>query len=284
MKKYLAAGIVFVCLMVIGVVVFSRYVHKTTKPAAAPKQSYVALGDSVAAGLGLPTDSDSSACNRTNESYPQVVAKTLDMNVTNLACSGATILDGVLGSQTVNQLALPSQIHQLLALPRPALISLTVGANDVNWTSFIRQCYLGTCGSDSDTAGVQAKLTDVASNLKMTLDQLQAHYNSVAPHVVVTGYYQVMPATPATCSDLQGVDASEMAWVRDQQTALSNTIKDVVGNYHFAAFAPIDFSRHELCSGDPWVQGLNDKAPYHPTAEGQNAIAKQVIAANKTLK
>jgi len=34
-----------------------------------------------------------------------------------------------------------------------------------------------------------------------------------------------------------------------------------------------DFAGHQLCTPQPYVQGLNDAAPFHPTAAGQLAIA-----------
>ena len=33
------------------------------------------------------------------------------------------------------------------------------------------------------------------------------------------------------------------------------------------------FDGHELCTAQPWVQGMNDAAPFHPTAAGELAIA-----------
>jgi hypothetical protein len=34
-----------------------------------------------------------------------------------------------------------------------------------------------------------------------------------------------------------------------------------------------DFAGHQLCTPQPYVQGLGDAAPFHPTAAGQLAIA-----------
>jgi len=33
------------------------------------------------------------------------------------------------------------------------------------------------------------------------------------------------------------------------------------------------FAGHELCTADPYVQGPQDRAPLHPTATGELAIA-----------
>ena len=42
--------------------------------------------------------------------------------------------------------------------------------------------------------------------------------------------------------------------------------------FGFGAADP-PFTGHQLCSGDPWVQGPGDPAPLHPTATGELAIA-----------
>jgi methionine synthase II (cobalamin-independent) len=98
----------------------------------------------------------------------------------------------------------------------------------------------------------------------------------------VTGYHQVFPAVGvAGCSDLTGLDAKELAWGRQEQAALDAAVKQAVQRYDFAQFVPIDFSGHELCTADSWVQGTTGREPYHPTAAGQAAYAKQVAEALK---
>ena len=42
--------------------------------------------------------------------------------------------------------------------------------------------------------------------------------------------------------------------------------------FQFSAPQP-DFAGHQLCTAQPYVQGLSSPAPFHPTAAGQLAIA-----------
>jgi hypothetical protein len=42
--------------------------------------------------------------------------------------------------------------------------------------------------------------------------------------------------------------------------------------FGFTSVKP-DFTGHQLCTTQPYVQGLGDTAPFHPTALGQLAIA-----------
>ena len=281
MKKLLIAGTVIALFLMGGSLVLSARRSDVPKAAAPPSGSLVALGDSVAAGVGLAPDSDSSACARTDQSYPHLVAAKQNLNLHNLACTGATLPAGIVGNQAVNQLAVAPQLDQLFALPMPTYITLTAGANDVDWTGFITKCYAGVCGTPADTAAAAARLAAMSQNMQSLLKQIGEHYGDDSPPVLVTGYYQVFPTTTAGCSDLSGIDAAELAWGRQQQANLNDAIRTATSLFKFATFTPIDFSGHELCSPDSWVQGLSDKQPYHPTPAGQAAYATQIISAMK---
>ncbi len=252
--------------------------HKTMAPAVT--QSYVALGDSVAAGVGLGNYVDASACNRTNAAYPVLLARKQSLRLTSFACSGATLGAGILGEQSVNRLAVPSQLTQLESEPRPDLITITIGANDARWTELLAQCYGAMCESASQGLATADSLKLVQQNLHGALTKINNVYQNSPPKVVLTGYYQVFPARqPDRCLDLTGIDAQELVLGRELQAGISQVIKRTAEQFSFATYVPIDFSGHEMCSENPWVQGLSDKQPYHPTADGQAAIAKQIEAA-----
>ena len=280
-KKYVVVGIGILLLLCILVVTLNR---KTSQTVIKPHKLYIALGDSVSAGVGLQDYSDSSACDRTIEAYPNIVGTNLDLNTQNISCSGATFASGILGNQDVNQLSAQPQLKQLFVIKNPYLITLTAGANDIGWTDYIAQCYTGVCGSDADTATIDLRLISVASNLNATLSQIRDHYKTSLPRVLVTGYYQVFPVSTSNCNDITGIDQNELSWGRQQQQKLNATIEQVTTQFSFAKFVAINFSGHELCSADPWVQGINDSAPYHPTDEGQKAISQQLISTYKTFK
>lgn len=282
MKKKAIIAIVLI-LIVLAATLRLTTKNSNLAPIVTPTKSYIALGDSVGAGVGLPTNSDTSACDRTNESYPNLVARTLKYEFNNIACSGATIPAGVLGQQDVNNLMLPSQINQLFALPRPDLISITVGANDIDWVATLGKCYTGKCGATADTATIDQHLLSMQENLSSVLTQLSEHYRPTAPHVIVTSYYQVLPTALVTCADMTGIDSAEINWVRQQQDKLNMTIQNSIGAFTFARFALVDFSNHELCTSNSWVQGVNDRKPYHPTEEGQSAIAKQIVTTEQSF-
>ena len=156
MKKYIAISAASI-LLVIGLsvsLVAHGHNHTTIGTKLLSQGTYVALGDSVAAGVGLKYDTDSSACDRTNQAYSDIVATHLIYSLSNIACSGATLADGVVGNQDVNNVTVAPQLKHLFARPKPKLITITIGANDVDWTGILEKCYVSECGSSADTATV----------------------------------------------------------------------------------------------------------------------------------
>lgn len=287
MKKYFIGAIVVAALVLVAIVLLRDSGNSSTVTSTKPTKLYVAMGDSVAAGVGLKDDSDASACNRTNQAYPNQVAATLHYTVKNLACSGATLSAGILGKQDVNNLLVTSQLQQLFLRPKPDLVTLTIGANDAHWTSLLTKCYTAVCGTTADQAAVVADLATVSSNIRSALTQIQAHYGSTPPRVIVTGYHQVFPSANvnvSNCSDVTGIDAAELAWGRQLQSSIDETIKQATSSFSFVSFAAIQFAGHELCTPDSWVQGLADKQPYHPTQAGQAAFARSIIQMVKAFK
>lgn len=276
--------IIFVvtALLVIGggIVIGLTAGHRTPPAVSSPKAgSYVALGDSVAAGVGLPSYADSSACDRTTEAYPELIAARLNYALTDVACSGATTGQGLIGQQDVNQLLVPPQITALSAGHEPQLVTMTIGANDAQWTHFIQQCYTAVCGTSADSAAVSADIAQMSQNLTTALQTIQQTYRQ-PPRVLLTGYYQLFAASPvASCPELSGIDSTEQAWIAQLQSSLNDAIQATARSFAFAGYVNLDFQGHALCSSDPWIQGIGAKAPYHPTADGQKAIAKAILAA-----
>ena len=282
MRKFIYIFVVFWVIIGLSTVV----IHNSKKSiiTVTPTKYYVALGDSIAAGVGLKTYSDSSACNRTNESYPNQLSLMINYHLSNIACSGTTYDSGILGKQDVNQLFIVSQLNQLFNYSKPDLITITSGANDIDWTGTLAKCYIGTCGTEDDTNVVNQKLQNLGSNINMMLNQIKDHYKNNIPKVVVTGYYQVFPSNGSACMELNGIDTSEILWFRQAQENLNSTISSSVSNFSFAKFAPIDFGNHELCTNDSWLQSINDQQPYHPTDIGQLSIAKQLLPVINSFK
>lgn len=276
-KKYVVLAAVLLAL-VAGTAYGAKVIlsNNSNSASSAPKP-YVALGDSVAAGIGLPEYSDSSACNRTTQSYPNILADAGNYQLTNLSCSGATIEQGIDGAQTVQGLSLPAQLDALSELPKPTLITITIGANDINWTKLLR-CYTEDCASETSQAEDRKLLGLLMPELGRVLLEINTRYDFSPPRVLLTGYYNIASTSNENCSDTNGIAAAEKTYISEVISLLNKTIEVSAAGYEFATYVPIDFANHELCANEPWIQGIRDKAPFHPNETGHKAIASQLMA------
>ncbi len=255
-------------------------VGATTSHALSSSPSYVALGDSVAAGAGLPViagSTEDTICGRSTQSYPYQVAAGLGTSVTHVACSGAKVDEGIYGIQERQGVNVLPQLDRAFASGPPELITVTVGANDARWSQFIRSCYAWKCDTRSQSALAKVYRADLRLELAIMLNKIKQASNGTPPNVLLSGYFA--PFSSLDCVETDRITASEQTWLKKQASALNQAIRSVVPYYSFAEYVPVDFTGHELCSDDSWVQGTNDIAPFHPTAQGQTAIAEAFLEA-----
>jgi lysophospholipase L1-like esterase len=236
--------------------------------------TYVALGDSVAAGLGLASSANPSntdlACGVSPQAYPAVVSRVIKMPFVNAACSGATI-NNLSSAQSINGQVVRPQLDTAFSSGTPSLISITAGANDAHWRQFITTCVTGTCGGAVQTVLANAFLVNVQIRMRAELQQINMRSHGNPPLTLVTGYYDPISAN---CSMLDAnITPAEVSWIAAEVVALNNTIKDSTADFSFARYVPVTFQGHSICDATPWVQGLSDPAPIHPTVVGQNALA-----------
>ncbi|MDB5187164.1 MAG: hydrolase family protein [Candidatus Saccharibacteria bacterium] len=258
----------------------------TTVRSAPPRQvqagaTYVAMGDSVAAGAGLPLLGNATAmdkqCDRSGQAYPYQVAQALQTTVVQLACSGAKVDEGIYGTQVRNGVRIPAQLPIAFSNGTPDLITVTIGANDMRWTQLIRQCYAVRCGYAADSVRTKIYRADLRIELTRMLNQINTRSAGNPPRVLVGGYYSVLDSTE--CLTANRITAAELAWLNEQTASLNQAIRSVVPLFNFATYVPVNFQGHGICSAEPWVQGLEAAAPAHPTSEGQAVIAQSFLTA-----
>ncbi len=251
---------------------------------------YVALGDSVAAGLGLPVAPNASAedkaCGRSPSAYAATVAGGLNtklsrfglqISTANVACQGA-VVDNLTQTQTRGDVTVRPQLESAFAQDSPTLITLTIGANDAHWAEFIGACFAATnCDTEANTAAANAYLSTMQTKLSATLDGIWSRSGFIPPATVVTGYYNPISAQCINAN----LTASEIAWLNQETDAFNNALRTAAEQVGwFARFAPVDFTGHDICSADPWIQrpGVpGELAPFHPTARGQQAMGEAVL-------
>ncbi len=240
-----------------------------------PGVQAVVIGDSTAAAMGNPVPGNASAldraCGRSNESYAADLATVNDWNVLNLACSGATIQNGLQGAQVLpdGQVA-PPQLVELEQATHAKVIIVSIGADDVQWSIMTRLCAASTVCNDKVSAAYFneqiAAFTRSYYQLLLDLAELPG-----APAVLVNEYYSPFGSSIG-CLSSYGLTQAKERVLASRLAQLNAVLAQGAQTFGFGVVEP-SFAGHELCTQDPYVQGPGDPAPLHPNAAGELAIA-----------
>jgi lysophospholipase L1-like esterase len=239
-----------------------------------PAIEAVVLGDSTAAGLGGPaveggTDQD-QLCQRSSFAFAGFLARVNDWDVDNLACSGATIEEGILGPQSIGGQTVPAQLAVAKRASNAKTVIVSVGANDLHWNTLVRVCAANeSCDNKALTAYFQRSLATFTRDYLSLLSQLATLPNN--PTIVVNQYY-VPFDTSADCLDSTGLTPDKIDVLLQELQILNDVLANGAKTFGYLTVQP-DFTGHELCTDQSYVQGLNDPAPVHPNARGQLWIA-----------
>jgi hypothetical protein len=240
-----------------------------------PGTQAVVIGDSTAAGDGLPRAANASpldrACGRSPDAYASVLAAVNDWQVLNLACDSATIENGLLGVQVLadGQVA-PAQLTEATRATHASVVIVSVGADDLQWSVMTQLCASSAVCSDKVSAAYYGSLlgqfTRAYYQLLGQLATLPAK-----PKVVVNEYYQPFGSS-VSCLNRYRITGAKATVLGSRLGQLNQVLSEGALAFGFSVAVP-DFAGHQLCSQDPWVQGSGDPAPLHPNASGQLAIA-----------
>jgi lysophospholipase L1-like esterase len=230
------------------------------------------LGDSTAAGIGNAPVKDASradrACGRSSEAFAVHLAQVNEWTVRNLACGGATIRHGLLGPQSVGGVTLPAQLAVAKRATGASAVVISVGANDMMWGPMIRLCAVSVrCDDRASTAFFQRSLSTFARDYYELLRQLTELAGK--PRIVINLYYAPFERSADCIPELTG---DKVAILLDRLDALNAVLAKGAQTFGFLVAEP-DFAGHGLCSDRPYVQGLDDPAPFHPNARGELVIA-----------
>jgi lysophospholipase L1-like esterase len=234
----------------------------------------VVIGDSTAAGAGLPWVPDPSAtdkaCGRSSESYAADLASANGWKVLNLACDSATIPDGLLGPQVQGGQSVPAQIASASDVKDPSVVIVSVGADDLQWSTILEVCAVSsTCDNRASAAYFQQKLHAFSTSylqLLIRLGSLPGH-----PQIIINRYYDPFGGD-VSCITRQGLTAAKVRTLSTWLGALNKVLAKGAAQFGFLSPQP-SFAGHGICSRQPYVQDLSASAPFHPTALGQMAIA-----------
>jgi hypothetical protein len=240
-----------------------------------PGVQAVVIGDSTAAAVGNPAVPDASAldraCGRSSQSYAADLATVNNWNVLNLACSSATIQNGLLGVQVLgNGQVAPAQLDEAQLATHAKVIIVSVGADDVEWSIMTRLCVASAvCNDKVSTAYFSQLLNSFTRSYYQLLGDLADLPGS--PAVLVNEYYS--PFGPDLgCLARYGLTPAKEKVLLARLGQLNTVLAEGAQVFGFGVADP-PFTGHELCTADPYVQGPQDRAPLHPTATGELAIA-----------
>jgi lysophospholipase L1-like esterase len=249
-------------------------------PAVANGLTYVALGDSVAAGYGLAANLAPCARAETR-SYPSRVERALDrrhdrVRFVFLACSGAAATDGR------GPRSLRNQVRDALraAGDERALVSITIGINDLEWWNLVRVAGLLRGPHAAFDLWVEQTTAAVRRALR---DELRRLLSRPRISVVVTEYFDpVNKGSPlyVLCPDRDRCRSRVGSAVRSLNRSL-RAAADGLERVRVAAIRQA-FAGHEAASpacgsappeeADTWIQA----DCLHPNDRGARAIARAV--------
>lgn len=252
----------------------------------------VALGDSYTAGDLLPLDltADPLGCARSTKAYPALVARAL----------GATLVDAACGSAGVKEMTQPQQTYlgtnpaQLAVLtPADQLVMFTLGGDDIGFWSTLDACLVlsftdpwgSPCASHYTSGGTDrlaAKVTAEAPKIAAVLAAISAR--APQARIIVVGYPDLFPqsggcwpAVPITSGDV-----TYLRGIEQQMNAMLAAAAQAAGATYVDTYTPT--IGHDVCqhASTRDVEGLipgTPTIPFHPNAQGQQAIAAAVLAA-----
>lgn len=256
--------------------------------------SYVALGDSYAAGPLIPLQKGTPAgCLRSNRNYPSLVAQTGRVpDFRDVSCSGGTTED--LFTPQVTQLGTnPPQLDALV--PDTAGVTLSIGGNDIGFATIISECaarspraplgaacrdfYTGSDGGDELATRIEETAPKVAAALAAIAER--------APdaEVYLVGYPAILPDEGPGCFPVVPFSAGDVAYLRDTEKALNAMLAEQAAEAGVTYVDTYDrFVGHDVCTppGTKWIEGLvptAPAAPVHPNALGMLSMAQDVLAA-----
>lgn len=251
--------------------------------AAGDPGPYVALGDSYAAGAGVPGQS-AGLCLRSDHNYGHLVAAALSTaSYTDVTCSAAKIKD-ITGSQydaiiKVND----PQINALTADTR--LITLGIGGNDLGSSGLGIGEVIATCigGAVVNPTGTPCKdvyahghwvwswstfswswqygtddlvgrIDGAAPALADTLQQI--HAKAPNARVLLVGYPSVLPDNAADCAGRQPVTVGDVAYLHGILDRLNGMLAATAAANGATYVDTATRTRgHDVCSDDRWIEG-----------------------------
>lgn len=268
---------------------------------------YVALGDSYAVGLGLPTPTGAVAgCGQSTSSYPRLLAAALELNLTDMTCSGATTANVIGTPQDTGAGVNPAQSSALSA--DTDIVTLTIGGNDLGFSDIISTCIATSASGPlafvpdpkpancksvfAPDGGTDTLAAAIAGPISSALGATLATISAAAPNakIFVVAYPALMPdaaSTPpggcftpftgsASAFPFTDIDIAYLHGIQVQFNTEIQVATSVAGaNFVSMFLGTVDDTP---CANNPGriVEGASLlPVSMHPNASGTNLMASQ---------
>jgi hypothetical protein len=285
----------------------------------------VSIGDSVASGEGNPDIPgrrsarwENEQCHRSAAAGPAQAAIAIEradpktsVTFIHLACSGAGIIEGLLGSYDgiVAGNALPPQLDALQTAVGEREIDavlVSIGANDAHFSKLVKQCLLK---DDCDGPAPDSAASKFARRLRRLpgeYDQLAGALNplvSDSQRVLLTEYFDPTHGDGgAICADTiladlpvvahlgLSITAAEATWAATTLLPGLNAAGASAATrngWTYVGGIAAQFLTHGYCASDHWVDTYTESkarqgdsnGTLHPNASGQTAYGNRIGAA-----
>jgi lysophospholipase L1-like esterase len=232
----------------------------TAAPASADRfDSYVALGDSYAAGQGTGQYADT--CFRSGQGYPALLDAARKISLTgNEACSGAT-------TRTVRADQIPSLSKKV------DLVTVTAGGNDLDSIGALDTCSRDPGQGCMDALAVRAAVLHTALSNPAASPFFQEYVamltdiKAKAPRadIYVTGYPLLFePGASPAADPINGL-------TQQLNAVIAKAARAADGGRSKVTYVDVSraFAGHGIGSTQPWIVGLPESLEsFHPTADG----------------
>jgi hypothetical protein len=257
---------------------------------AAHAASYVALGDSYAAGPVIPNQIAPLGCLKSDHNYAHLAAPSIGLPLRDPSCSGATTND-MTNPQSTELGTNPPQFDSLDA--ETTRVSLTIGGNDIGFSEVALSCitinpFSTPCKDKYDSGGKDQIAERIAATAPKVAAVLQGiHTRSPAAKVFVVNYAAIFPETGFGCWPQMPIGFGDVPYLRAKEKELNAMLATQAAangatlvNWYNASIG------HDACKGSStrWVEPVvpsNPAAPIHPNLAGMTGAAGILAAVAK---
>ena len=226
-------------------------------PPAPAGDRYVALGDSFSSGTGTRAYDLSPTCQRSRHAYPALVAERRpDLKLAFAACAGATTQDVL--------------VHQMSRVDGATrLVTMTIGGNDAGFAPVLGACSQSPEACAHATARAQRFMRE---ELPARLAAVYAEVRRRAPaaQVIVLGYPRLFTGRSCAAAAIAQAGLARLNRAADLLRDTTRAAVRAAGAGFVFRDAVAPFERHEICSRNPWINGLTSPLTesFHPNAAG----------------